>query len=97
VANGSRYPLVGGRRQRHFDRTNSKPRKLPKNAQTPTSRVDALLGGFYECQTPSLKTRTASNLTKLWHKPVTFTTDKNHDLPKRSRCKVSLAAPRNFG
>src|SRR5688572_19791101 len=31
------YPLVGGRRQRHFARTNSKPRKLLKNAQTPTT------------------------------------------------------------
>jgi hypothetical protein len=44
-ANGLRYPLVGGTRERHFDGTNSKPRKLPENAQTPTSRVHALLGG----------------------------------------------------
>jgi hypothetical protein len=36
---------VGGTRQRHFDGTNLKPRKLPENAQTPTSRVHALLGG----------------------------------------------------
>jgi len=27
-----RYPLVGGTRQRHFDGTNFKPRKLPENA-----------------------------------------------------------------
>jgi hypothetical protein len=45
VANGERYPLVGGTRQRHFDGTDFKPRKLPENAQTPTSRVHALLGG----------------------------------------------------
>src|SRR5687768_13146460 len=45
-ANGWRYPLVGGTRGRHFDGTNSKPRKLPENAQTPTSRVHAVLGCF---------------------------------------------------
>jgi hypothetical protein len=43
--NGLRYPLVGGTRQRHFDGTHSKPRKAPENAQTPTSRVHAVLGG----------------------------------------------------
>ncbi len=42
-ANGWRYPLVGGTRQRHFTGTNSKPRKLPENAATPTSRVHAVL------------------------------------------------------
>ena len=40
---GWRYPLVGGTRQRRFDGTNPKPRKLPENAQTPISRV---LGGL---------------------------------------------------
>jgi hypothetical protein len=44
-ANGVRYPLVGGTRQRHFAGINFKPRKLLKNAQTPTSRVHAVLGG----------------------------------------------------
>jgi len=53
--NGWRYPLVGGTRQRHFDGTNLKPRKLPENAQTPTSRVHAVLGGFTERKTLSLK------------------------------------------
>src|SRR5687768_10547609 len=38
-SNGWRYPLVGGMRQRRFAGTNSKPRKLPENAQTPTGRV----------------------------------------------------------
>jgi hypothetical protein len=42
--NGERYPLVGGTRQRRFAGTSLKPRKLPKNAQTPTSRVHAVLG-----------------------------------------------------
>jgi hypothetical protein len=46
VANGERYPLVGGTRKRHFDGTNLKPQKLLENAQTPTSRVHALLGAF---------------------------------------------------
>ena len=50
LANGLRYPLVGGRRQRHFAGTNSKPHKLPENAQTPTSRVHALLAGVFAYQ-----------------------------------------------
>ncbi len=45
LPNGWRYPLVGGTRQRHFTGTSFKPRKLPENAQTPTSRVHAVLGG----------------------------------------------------
>ena len=40
------YPLVGGTRQRHFDGANLKPRKLLENAQSPTSRVHAVLGRF---------------------------------------------------
>ena len=47
VPNGLRYPLVGGTRQRHFTGTNSKPRKVLENAQTPTSRVHALLGATH--------------------------------------------------
>jgi hypothetical protein len=46
-ANGLRYPLVGGLRQRHFIGTNVKPRKLPENAATPTSRVHAVLARFF--------------------------------------------------
>jgi hypothetical protein len=83
VANGLRYPLVGGTRQRYFAGTNSKPRKLLENAQTPTSRVHAVLGGFHERKTPSLKQDTTTELPKLLHEPMTLTTDKNHDLPKR--------------
>jgi hypothetical protein len=49
--NGLRYPLVGGTRLRHFDGTNFKPRKLLENAQTPTSRVHAVLGSFMERKT----------------------------------------------
>ena len=44
--NGLRYPLVGGTRQRYFIGTSLKPRKLLENAQTPTSRVHAVLGVF---------------------------------------------------
>jgi hypothetical protein len=33
-------------RQRRFAGTNFKLSKLPENAQTPTSRVHAVLGGF---------------------------------------------------
>jgi len=46
LANGLRYPLVGEMRQRHFAGTNLKPSKLPENAQTPTSRVHAVLARF---------------------------------------------------
>jgi hypothetical protein len=46
LPNGWRYPLVGGTRQRYFDGTNFKPHKVLENAQTPTSRVHAVLGGF---------------------------------------------------
>ena len=38
-ANGLRYPQVGGTREHHFAGIDFKPRKLPENAQTPTSRV----------------------------------------------------------
>jgi hypothetical protein len=31
-ANGWRYPLVGGTRERDFDGTSSKPCKVPENA-----------------------------------------------------------------
>jgi len=47
-ANGLRYPLVVGTRQRHFTGTNFKPRKVLENAPTPTSRVHAVLGGFID-------------------------------------------------
>ena len=43
--NGERYPLVGGTRQRQFAGTNSKPRKVLKNAQTPTTMAPALFAG----------------------------------------------------
>jgi hypothetical protein len=49
--NGLRYPRVGGTRQRHFDETSFKPRKLPENAATPTRRVHAVLAGFLFSQT----------------------------------------------
>ena len=43
----NRYPRVGGTRQHPFAGTNSKPQKLLENAPTPTSRVHAVLGGFF--------------------------------------------------
>jgi len=46
AANGLRYPLVGGTRYRHFAGTHSKPRKVLENAQTPTSRVHAVLANL---------------------------------------------------
>jgi len=45
-SNGLRYPRVGGTRERRFDGTSFKPRKLPENAQTPTRRVHAVLARF---------------------------------------------------
>ena len=51
--NGWRYPQVGGTRQLHFDGTNFKPHKLLENAQTPTSRVHAVLARFMVFQTSS--------------------------------------------
>ena len=45
-SNGLRYPRVGGTRERRFAGTNLEPNKLPENAQTPTRRVHAVLGGF---------------------------------------------------
>ena len=45
LANGWRYPLVGGTRQRHFNGISFKPRKTLENAQSPTSRVHAVLAG----------------------------------------------------
>jgi hypothetical protein len=45
--NGWRYPLVGGTRERHFAGINSKLYKVPENAQTPTSRVHAVLGAVF--------------------------------------------------
>ena len=43
--NGWRCPLVGGTRERRFDGTNSKPHKLLKNAQTPTTMAPAFFAG----------------------------------------------------
>jgi hypothetical protein len=44
-ANGVRYPLVGGTRERRFDGINFKPHKLPENAPTPTTMAPALFAG----------------------------------------------------
>src|SRR5215212_1066528 len=60
--NGLRYPLVGGMRQRRFDGTHSKPHKLLENAQTPTSRVHAVLGNLTERKTRLQPKNTTANL-----------------------------------
>ncbi|SRR6266508_6239490 len=49
-ANGWRYPLVGGTREHHFAGTSFKPRRLPENAPTPTSRVHAVLATVLLCK-----------------------------------------------
>ena len=58
--NGLRYPLVGGTRQRHFDGTNLKSPKMLENAQTPTSRVHAVLGAFCRAEQLYWTSTTAS-------------------------------------
>jgi hypothetical protein len=73
---------VGGTRQRRFDGTSFKPHKLLENAQTPTSRVHALLGALIERQPRELKQAATAELTKLWHMTQTFAIDKKHNLPK---------------
>jgi len=53
---GTLLEYLGLKRQRHFAGTNFKPRKVPENAQTPTTmapahfagdRVHAVLGGIW--------------------------------------------------
>jgi hypothetical protein len=44
LPNGLRYLLVGGTRERRFDETSLKPRKVPENAQTPTTMAPMLFG-----------------------------------------------------
>src|SRR5215208_5192586 len=58
LPNGLRYPLVGGTGQRRFTGINFKPRKVLENAQTPTSRVHAVLGALTERQPICLITNT---------------------------------------
>ncbi len=74
-ANGWRYPLVGETRGRHFAGTNSKPHELPRNAQTPTSRVHAVLGAD-ELKTLMLFKNTLPEfpIMNLTHKTAKFTT-----------------------
>ena len=56
-------------RERHFAGTNSKPRKAPENAQTPTSRVHALLGALTERRPTDSKENTKPILTKFYSEP----------------------------
>ena len=66
--NGVRYLLVGGMRQRDYVGINFKPRKTLENAQTPTSQVHAVLGGFLERQTPNLKPEPLPSFRQAQHK-----------------------------
>jgi hypothetical protein len=75
-ANGSRYRLVGGTRERHFDGTNLKPRKPLENAQTPTSRVHAVLGNLHEHQTRLPQKGTTAVRQYLLYMTQTLTTTK---------------------
>jgi hypothetical protein len=77
-----RYLLVGGTRQRDFGGIHFEPRKVLKNAQTPTSQVHAVLGALTERTTPSPEEKTTTMLTKLLHVTETFSNDKKHDLPE---------------
>jgi len=60
------YPLVGGTRERRSDRTSFKPHKLPENAQTPTSRVHAVLGNHDLCKTRAPAKGNTASLTKFY-------------------------------
>jgi hypothetical protein len=42
-----RYPLVGGRRQRHFGEISLEPRKLLENVASPICQLPALLGSTF--------------------------------------------------
>ena len=57
LSNGLRYPLVGGTRERQFAGTNLKPRKRPENAQTPISRVHAVLAGLHVYKSLALQSK----------------------------------------
>jgi hypothetical protein len=82
-ANGLRYPRVGGRRERHFAGTNSKPRKLPKNAATPTRRVHAVLGNLVPTSM-QLERENRYPHAKFLHTTPASTMHKRHNLPKAS-------------
>ena len=67
---------MGETRQRHFDRTNFKPRKVPKNAQTPATmaptffvgdRVHDVLGRGLgsACQKVCCRSITGSNMSSV--------------------------------
>jgi len=63
---------------------NSKPETCSKNAPRTPSRLHAVLGGVSERKTPGLHKASTAKLTKLWHVPLTISTDKYHDLQERS-------------
>jgi hypothetical protein len=59
-----------------------KPDKSLKNAARTHRQLHAVLGGVLERQTPSLNKASTTELTKLLHVPLLFSTDKCPDLIK---------------
>jgi hypothetical protein len=89
--NGSRYPLGEGR-DSPSKRDSAEARKMPKNAGPTPSRVHAVLGGFFERQAASLKTRTTAESTKFWHEhlPLIMSEKTIHQSARAStRCWVA--------
>jgi len=85
MPNGLRYPRVGGTRQRRFDGTNFKPRKLSENAATPTRRVHAVLGtGGWDDSLP--ETRYHRNSEKIISQTMTIGQNRKEGLTKREPC-----------
>jgi len=81
--NGWRYPLVGGTRERYFIGTSFKPRKRLENAQTPASRVHAVLGVFVLRQTRSLKKRHYRHLDERFTQTLTFSKSQKSRLAEK--------------
>jgi len=73
---------VGGSVDSLSKRKKLKARKLPKNAPRTHRQVHAVLGGVSDCKSPCLHKASTTELTKLLHVPLRFSTDKYPDLPK---------------
>jgi hypothetical protein len=78
--NGLRYPLVGGTGQRCFDGTNFKLRKLPENAQTPTSVLAGIVQDIYFLPLPRIFSVLTNRLTMSIYKAAALSTALSHVL-----------------
>ena len=85
LANGGRYLLVGGTRQRYFVGINFKPRKTLENAQTPTSQVHALLGALPECQPACSISNRKPILTRFYLQPKYSQPSKKNTMSRQAR------------